>query len=478
MVTQETSFYRLTGTAPLMHGAPVKRQGMNGRTRQIKLGAFLTATGQHVAAWRHSDVLADGGVNLPHYIELVRSAECAKFDMMFLADNAGVWQRDLDTHGLSSRVGYFEPITLLSALASVTKHIGLVATMTTTFNEPFNVARKYASLDHLSGGRAGWNLVTSANEAEAFNFGYDQHLPHAERYARAREFAHIVLGLWDSWEDDAFLRDKESGVFYDPTKLHILNYEGAYFKVRGPLNVPRSPQGHPVVVQAGSSDTGMDLAAETAEVVFTAQATLGDAQAFYADLKGRLPRYDRAADDLKIMPGLSPVVAASEQEAIDKYEALQKLIHPSVALSLLSAMLGGFDLKGHDPEGPLPDLPESNTGKGRQKVILDAARRDNLSIREIAMRVAGARGHHIVVGTPKMVADRMEEWFAGGAADGFNIMPQSLPGALDDFNTMVIPELQKRGLFRTEYEGRSLRENLGLPHPPNRFAAKTRTAAE
>ena len=440
------------------------------RNEKIRLGAFLTATGQHVAAWRHPDVLANGGTNFPHYVENVRLAERGKFDMMFLADNAGVWQRDLDSGGRSSRASYFEPITLLSALAAMTSHIGLVATMTTTFNEPFNVARKYASLDHLSGGRAGWNLVTSANEAEAWNFGFDEHMPHDQRYERAREFAQVVLGLWDSWEDDAFLHDKQSGTFFHADKLHALNHQGTYFKVRGPLNVPRTPQGRPVLVQAGSSDAGMDLAAETAEVVFTAQQVLADARNFYFQLKNRMPAYGRSAETLKIMPGLSPVVARTRAEAQAKFDRLQELIHPVIGLKALSAA-AGVDLSDLDVDGPLPDdLPETNTGRGRQKLMIDMARRENLTVRQLYMRFAGARGHQIVIGTADDVVDRMEEWFSEYAADGFNIMPQTLPGGLVDFVDLVVPELQRRGLFRTEYEGRTLRENLGLPWPINRYA--------
>ena len=439
------------------------------RTDRMRLGAFLTAKGQHVAAWRAPDVPADMGTSLAAYADVVRLAERGRFDMMFLADNAGVWQRDLDTHGRSSRAAYFEPVTLLSALAALTTRIGLTATMTTSFNEPYNLARKYASLDHLSGGRAGWNLVTSANEAEAFNFGHDQHLAHADRYDRAREFAQVVMKLWDSWADDAFVRDKESGLYYHPDRVHIQKHDGVHFKVRGPLNIPRTPQGRPVIVQAGSSDAGIDLAAETADVVFTAQAVIEDAQAFYRKLKHRLPAFGRDPSHLKIMPGMSPVVAATRAEAEDKYDRLQRLIHPDVGISLLSAMAGGFDLRGYDVDGPLPDIPETNLGRGRQRLVIDMARRDNLTIRELYLRVAGARGHHIVVGTPTDVADRMEAWFTGEAADGFNVMPQTLPGGLNDFVTMVIPELQRRGLFRTEYESTTLRGNLGLPWPENRY---------
>jgi len=437
---------------------------MTAAKRQMRLGAFLTHTGQHIAAWRHPEVKPDGGMNLEEYIRIVKIAERGLFDMMFLADNAGIWQRDLDSEGGSSRASYFEPITLLSALAAVTEKIGLVATATTTFNEPYNVARKYASLDHLSHGRAGWNLVTSANEAEAYNFNFDHHMPHAQRYARAREFAEVVLGLWDSWEDDALVLDQKSGRFFDPAKLHRLDHHGENFKVRGPLNVPRTPQGRPILVQAGSSDAGMDLAAYCADVVFTAQPTLSDGQEFYSRLKALLPGYGRDADDLRIMPGLSPVVGRTKAEAEDKFDSLQNLIDPKVGLGMLSSM-AGHDLSGYDVDGPFPDLPDNDTGKGRLKVLKDTAQRENMTIRQLYTRIAGTRGHNLVIGTPTDIADQMEAWFSGGAADGFNIMPQMLPGSLVDFIDLVIPELQRRGLFRTAYEGSTLRENLGLKWP-------------
>lgn len=443
---------------------------MTTRGTTMSLGAFLTATGQHIAAWRHPDVAADGGTNLAEYIRIVKLAERGKFDMMFLADNAGIWDRELDSDGRSSRAGYFEPITLLSALAAVTDHIGLVATATATFNEPYTIARKYASLDHLSGGRAGWNLVTSANAAEAYNYGFDQHVAHADRYARATEFADVVLGLWDSWEDDALLYDKVGGRFFDPGKLHLLNHRGERFTVRGPLNVPRTPQGRPIIVQAGSSEAGMELAVKCADVVFTAQPKLEDSVAFYAELKNRLVAAGRMRDSLKIMPGLSPVVGDTRAEAEDKFAELQDLIDPIVGLGLLSSM-SGHDLSEYPVDGPFPDLEDNDGGKGRLKVLKDTAQRENMTIRQLYTRIAGTRGHNLVIGTPADIADQMEEWFTEGAADGFNIMPQALPASLEDFVDKVIPELQRRGLFRTEYEGRTLRSHLGLPWPLTRHAA-------
>ncbi|MBW4699295.1 MAG: LLM class flavin-dependent oxidoreductase [Aphanocapsa lilacina HA4352-LM1] len=429
--------------------------------------------GHHVAAWRHPDARADGSLDFSHYRHLARTAERGNFDMIFLADGVAVWDRGEGSEALSrsGNVVGFEPLTLLSALSAVTEHIGLAATASTTYNEPYHLARKFASLDHLSGGRAGWNLVTSASEAEAKNFNRDRHMEHALRYERAREFVEVVSGLWDSWEDDAFLYDKHSGISFDPGKLHVAGHKGEHFSVRGPLNVARPPQGYPVIIQAGSSEAGQQLAAQTAEVIFTAQQTLAEAQAFYASVKGKLARYGRTPEHLKIMPGVFAVIGKSEQEAKAKYEQLQELIHPQIGLSLLSALVGGVDLSGYPLDGLLPDLPDTNNGKSRLKLVTDLARRENLTIRQLYESIAGARGHRTILGTPAQIADQLEEWFLEDAADGFNIMPPHLPGGLEEFVDLVIPELQRRGLFRTEYEGRTLRENLGLPRPANRFAA-------
>lgn len=428
------------------------------------------SSGHHVAAWRHPDARADGGLNFQHFRQIAQTAERGKFDMIFFADGVAVRDRG-GTEALSrSAVAHFEPLTLLSALSVVTERIGLTATVSTTYNEPYHLARKFASLDHLSGGRAGWNLVTSATEVEAKNFNREQHMEHTLRYERAREFVDVATALWDSWEDDAFLRDKESGVYFDPDKLHIPNHRGKHFSVRGPLNVARPLQGYPVIIQAGSSDDGQELAAQTAEVIFTAQQTLAEAQAFYSSVKGKLAKYGRSPDHLKIMPGVFPVIGKTEQEAKDKYEQLQELIHPTIGLGLLSNLLSGVDLSSYPLDGPLPDLPETNLAKSRQKLLIDLAQRENLTIRQLYLRIAGARGHRQILGTPEQIADQLEDWFVNGGADGFNIMPPWLPGGLDEFVDLVIPELQRRGLFRTEYEGRTLRENLGLPRPVNQFS--------
>lgn len=439
--------------------------------RQIKLGAFLMQTGHHIAAWRHPDAQADAPVNFRHYAELARRAEAAKFDAIFLADSVGVRNTDLASLSRTARSDHFEPLTLLSALAAVTEKIGLIATVSTTYNEPYHVARKFASLDHISGGRSGWNLVTSSGQGEAQNFNLDEHVEHARRYARAAEFHDVVLGLWDSWEDDAFLRDKHSGQYFDPAKLHPLRHRGEHFSVRGPLNVSRSPQGRPVVVQAGASPAGRDLAARTAEVIFVAHQTFDEAQAFYRDIKGRAVEYGRDPDDIKIMPGIFPVIGRTQAEAEEKFARLQDLIHPVVGVQLLSNMIGGFDLSGYPVDGPLPDIPETNGGKSRQQLLIDLARRDNLTIRQLYLRIAGARGHQQVVGTPQSVADQLQQWFEEDGADGFNIMSPWLPGGLDDFIELALPELRRRGLFRSEYEGATLRQHLGLARPPHRVVA-------
>ncbi|WP_277960421.1 LLM class flavin-dependent oxidoreductase [Pseudomonas sp. RIT-To-2] len=441
---------------------------MSQAPRQLKLGAFLMATGHHVAAWRHPDVPANAGLDFKHYKHLAQVAERARFDTLFVADSVAAATGDIASR--MARSDHFEPLTLLSALSAVTEHIGLISTVTTSYNEPYHVARKFASLDHLSGGRAGWNLVTSDAAAEAQNFGRDEHIGHAERYSRAREFHQVVTGLWDSWADDAFTRDKASGQYYDAAKLHVLNHSGEHFKVKGPLNVARSPQGRPVIVQAGSSETGRELAAQTAEVVFTAQTSLANAQAFYSDLKGRLAKFGRTPDSLKIMPGVFVVVGETEVLAREKFEAFQALVEPEVGVALLGRMLGNFDLSGYPLDGPLPELPLTDSGQqSRQKLLTELAGRENLSLAELGRKIAGGRGHYSLIGTPVQIADQLQEWFEQGAADGFNVLVPHLPGGLEDFADHVVPELQRRGLFRTEYEGTTLRENLGLEKPANQF---------
>ena len=441
---------------------------MNSRT--MNLGAFVHETGQHVAAWRHPDAYAESGTVFAQAMYVARTAERGRFDLLFLADSAAVSVFGTpESRGRMGKTVKFEPITLLSALAAVTSHLGLVATCTSTYNEPYTLARQFASMDQISGGRAGWNLVTSNNEAEAFNHGRDQHVAHADRYDRAAEFAEVVCGLWDSWDDDAFIRDKASGVYFDPSKMHVLNHKGKHFSVRGPLNVARSPQGRPVLVQAGASDTGRDLAARMAELVFTAQTTFEQAAAFYSDVRARLPRFGRSQDEMKIMPGLYPVVGRTETEAREKFDFLQSLIHPSVGIAVLEHTIGVANLSQYPLDGPVPDMGDTNGPLSRQRLLLEAARRDKLTLWELCLLNAGPRGHLLTIGTPSQIVDVMEHWFRNGAADGFNVMPAFLPGSLNDFVDMVIPELQRRGLFRTDYEGTTLRDNLGLPKPRSRW---------
>lgn len=444
------------------------------KKEKLKLGSFFHPTGHHVAAWLHPDSQIDAGTNFRHYVDLAQISERAKFDLMFLADAMAV--RDGNYQALCrwpQYMVYFDPMTLLSAIAPMTSHIGLVATSTTSYNEPYAVARRYASLDHISGGRAGWNIVTSSDVTEAFNFGRDAHYEHEERYGRAEEFTEVVRGLWDSWDDDAFVRDRSTGIYFDPAKLHRLNHKGDWFSVRGPLNVARPPQGHPVLFQAGSSETGRELAARFAEAVFTPQHTLAGAQTFYRDLKGRMSKYGRSPDHLKVMPGLNVIVGQTMAEARDKYDHLVSLIHPEVGIELLSNALGGFDLRGHDLDGPLPDAADTLNERQAQtshRNVVGWARNEKLTIRQLYQRFAGGRGQRTVIGTPVSIVDGMEEWFCGYGVDGFLIQPPTLPGGLNEFIAMVMPELRNRGLFREEYEGPTLRDNLGLPRPVSRYA--------
>lgn len=442
--------------------------------RQIRLGMFVRPAGHHLVAWRHPQAQADAGVNFQSFVEIARLAERGKFDMLFSADSATA-NSVFDENGLRRMhyVAWIEPFTLMAALAAVTQHIGLVCTASTTFEEPFSLARRFASLDLVSGGRAGWNLVTSGNHTAAFNFSRSEHMPKAERYRRAHEFAEVVRGLWDSWDADAFIRDRDSGIFFDPSKRHTLNHVGEHFQVMGPLNVARSPQGQPVIVQAGASDDGKELAAETAEVVFTATPSIEEGRAFYADLKARMGRYNRHPDEIKVMPGFFVTVGQSTQEAVEKRDYLQSLIHPEVGLSLLTQRTG-IDLSAYDVDGPLPEIAAGAAISSRATLLGDMARRENLTIRQLYTRIAGGRGHFDICGTPAQIADVMEEWFTTGAADGFNIMPPVLPGGLSEFVDYVVPELQRRGLFRNEYQGTTLREHLGLAVPRSRYSTAPR----
>ena len=421
----------------------------------------------HTGAWRYPGAWADANFSLPAYKHFARTLERGRFDALFLADHMALLNMPVEALKRSHTVTSFEPLTLLSALSMVTERLGLVATASTTYNDPYHIARKFASLDHISGGRAGWNLVTTANPDAALNFGHDEHMAHGERYKRAREFFDVVTGLWDGWADDAFVRDVESGVFFDPGKMRALSHKGPEFSVRGPLNIARPVQGWPVIVQAGSSEAGRQIAAETAEAVFGASPTLAEGQRFYADVKGRMDRLGRDRDHLKILPGCFVVVGETVAEARRKRALLDSLVHYESAMASLSVALG-TDASRFDPDEPLPEVPETESSKSGRERAVALARREGLTVRQLAQRLGGYGGL-AMVGTPSTIADEMEAWFEAEACDGFNIMFPYLPGGLDDFVDLVVPELQRRGLFRREYEGRTLRENLGLPHSPNRF---------
>jgi FMN-dependent oxidoreductase (nitrilotriacetate monooxygenase family) len=436
-------------------------------TRQLKLAAFMRPASIHTGAWRYPGAFADANFNFAHLKRFAQTLERGTFDAFFMADHMAVLNMPIDALKRSHTVTSFEPFTLLAALSQVTERIGLVATGSTTFDAPYHIARRFASLDHLSGGRAGWNIVTTSNPDAALNFGMEEHMQHGERYARAREFYDVVTGLWDSWADDAFIRDAGNGIYFDPDKLHVLDHKGEYLSVHGPLNIARPIQGWPVIVQAGASEAGRQLAAETAEAVFTAQASLATGREFYADVKARAQKVGRSPEHMKILPGCFVVVGDTVEQARAKRAKLDSLVHYANAIGSLSIALG-HDASKFDPDGPLPDIPESNASKsGRQRAI-DLARRENLTVRQLAQRLGGHAGL-AMIGTPATIADEMEEWLTTAASDGFTIQFPYLPGGLDDFVDRVIPELRRRGIFRREYEGRTLRENLGLPRPKNRF---------
>lgn len=436
-------------------------------SRQLRLGAFMRPVSLHTGAWRYPGAYPDANFNFAHLKRFAQTLERGKFDAFFMADHMAVLNMPINSLKRSHTVTSFEPFTLLSALAGVTEHLGLVATGSTTFDEPYHVARRFASLDHISGGRAGWNIVTTSNPDAALNFGLEEHVEHDERYRRAREFYDVVTGLWDSWADDAFIRDVEEGIYFDPAKLHVLNHKGTYLSVRGPLNIARPIQGWPVIVQAGASEAGRQLAAETAEAVFTAQASLAVGQRFYADVKGRMAKLGRNRDHMKILPGCFVVVGDTPEEARKKRALLDSFVHYDSGIASLSIALG-HDASGFDPDGPLPKLPESNASKSAQERVIEMAKRENLTVRQLAQRLGGFSGL-AMVGTPTMIADQMEEWLVTEGSDGFTVQFPYLPGGLDDFVERVVPELQRRGIFRRDYEGKTLRDNLGLPRPKNQF---------
>jgi FMN-dependent oxidoreductase (nitrilotriacetate monooxygenase family) len=435
--------------------------------KRMHLNLFLTSMGHHEAAWRHPSSEIGRIHDIGYYREIVQKAEEAKLDSIFLADRYSVSKQAVRFGELGG--GGLEPLTLLSALAAVTEKIGLIATVSTSFNEPFNVARRFSSLDHISKGRAGWNVITSGTDEEAVNFNFDRIPPHAERYRRAKEFLDVAIKLWGSWEEGALVKDKTSGIYADHEKVHEIHHRGNYFSVKGPLNSSRSPQGQPVIVQAGSSKTGIDFAAQYAEAVFTAQQSLTEAKGFYLALKTKALEYGRSQNEIIILPGICPIIGRTEAEAQEKEAKLHELTNPEYSLIQLSNRIG-IDLTGYPLDGPLPRLPEISDIQGhksRTQLIVSLAEKEKLTIRELLLRLAGGRGHFTIAGTAEQVADELELWFENGAADGFNIMPQLMSEGFDDFIQLVVPELQQRGLFRTEYESHTLRGNLGLSFPEN-----------
>ncbi len=445
--------------------------------RKMRLGLSIRGHGYHPASWRHPDVPADGTLHVEHYVRSAQAAERGKLDMIFFADGAGIRQADIPKGSLS-RTGRdmveLEPMTLLPALAMVTRHVGLVTTASTTYNEPYNLARKFATLDLISKGRAGWNVVAGWSEHEARNFGLETTLDYDTRYARSAEFVEVVKGLWDGWEDGALLFDKASGQYYDEARMHVLNHHGRFFKVRGPLSVAGMPQGHPVIVQAGASDQGRELGAATADVIYAINTSVDAARAYYDDVKGRMAKYGRRPDDLKIMPAFCPVVGRTREEAQAKYDQLQALIDPLAGLGSLYSSFG--DLSGYALDDPLPeDALGPQELRSLSAQFVERMRREKPTIRDLYLR-AGLTGS-AKIGTPADIADAMQEMFEAGACDGFNITPATLPGGGEDFVEMVVPELRRRGLFRTEYEGTTLRENLGLRPVVNRYG-RDRQAAE
>lgn len=433
----------------------------------MRLGAFMRPVSIHTAAWRYPGGTPDANFNFTHLKRFAQKLEQGKFDAFFMADHLAVLNMPTEALKRSATVTSFDPPTLLPALAVVTERLGLIATASTTFDQPYHVARRFAALDHLSGGRAGWNVVTTSNPDAALNFGLEEHVEHGDRYKRGREFVDVVKGLWDSWADDAFIRDVESGIYFDPDKMHVLDHKGPHFSVRGPLNVARPIQGWPVIVQAGASEAGRQLAAETAEVIFAAPGNLAGGKSFYADVKGRMDRFGRPRDHLKILPGALVVVGDTVEEARAKRALLDSLVHYESAIASLSIAIG-HDASQFDPDGPLPEIPETNASKSGRERAISLARRENLTVRQLAQRFGGYAGLSFV-GTPNTIADEMEQWLVEDGSDGFNIMFPYLPAGLDDFVDRVVPELQRRGIFRREYEGRTLRENLGLPRPSNKY---------
>ncbi len=444
----------------------MKRKPMK---RQLHINLFIQSRGHHEASWRHPDASPHALSDIAYYREVAQRAEAGLFDSIFLADTLAL----MDTAGHAPS-NWLEPITALGALAMTTDRIGLIATASTTYSEPFNLARQFGSLDHISGGRVGWNIVTSWLAPAARNFGGTGLVSHDERYERGEEFVQVAKALWDSWADDAVLDDRAGGQYARADRIKPINHEGKYYRVAGPLNMPRGPQGRPVFVQAGSSETGRRFAARHAEAVFTAQMEKKTAQAFYADLKALVVAEGRAPDQALVLPGLSPVIASTEAEALRMARGMNDLTDPEIGRKRLSGRFGGHDFSHLPLDKPLvpEDFPDPGTvqaARSRTEVIVGLVKQEKFTLRQLLAYLAGARGHFTTAGTPEQIADLIEDWFTDGAADGFNLMPPLLPSMLDVFVAEVIPLLQRRGLFRTAYTGRTLREHFGLARPAASF---------
>ncbi|MFC3965917.1 LLM class flavin-dependent oxidoreductase [Nocardia jiangsuensis] len=445
---------------------------MSTAPRQLSLNAFIYPSGHHEAAWRHPASTPDRLYDVKYYQEIGRTAEAAKLDAVFFADGPAL--RVNVKHNAASGL---EPITLLTAIATATTHLGLIATASTTYYEPYNLARLFSTLDHISGGRAGWNIVTTATDQAAANFGLDRHPDHEERYARAREFVDAVVALWDSWEDDAIVLDPAAGIYADPERIHRIDFEGEHIRVRGPFNAPRTPQGHPVLVQAGASNEGRAFAGRYAEAIFTAHQRLSDGQTFYRDIKRQAAQFGRSPEHVKILPGLSPFIADTEAGAKQLEREFNELTVAEYGLHQLENLVG-TSLRHLPLDEPVPlalfeqagDVTDNS--RSRLQVIAGIVQRERPTVRGLLHRLAGARGHRVFAGTPEQVADTIEEWFTQGAADGFNVMPPYYPGGLEVFAEQVVPILQQRGLFRTEYSGTTLRDHFGLPRPGSQFARR------
>ncbi len=432
--------------------------------RMMRLGAFLAGTGSNMASWRHPDAVPDAAINLDYYKQLTRRAEEAKLDFVFFGD--GLYISEKSHPNFLNR---FEPLTLLAALAMDTKQIGLAATLSTSYSEPFTVARQFASIDHISEGRAGWNIVTSPLEGSALNYSKAEHPQHDLRYRRAAEYLEVTKGLWDSWEDDAFVRNKETGQFIDPHKLHRVNHKGEFFSVQGPLTISRSKQGRPILIQAGSSEAGKEFASQVADAVFTGQATIEDAQEFYQDVKGRAVKHGRRSEEILMLPGCNPIVGATPEEAEAKYQEISNLVVIDDALNYLGRYFNDIDFTQYDLDEQFPDLGDfaRNGWESATDRIKKVSREEGLTLRQMALRSTTPKSPFI--GTPEQVADTMQAWFEAGAADGFMMNASVLPQGFNDFVDLVLPVLKDRGLFRTEYEHDTLRGNLGLAKPANRY---------